>query len=121
MKKITYKMLVKDAYHKFSEEIVAIVEDAITEVEHVKGLLEYFNKTLKPGETKRHLVLLRKINNNKEARLDHEWKKESLVTEKGGYDRYKCSRCKITGKRYGLSNYIKIDKKFEKKVYCKIL
>ena len=49
---------------------------------------------------------------------EHDWQKTSLVTERGGYDRYTCSKCGATGKRWGLSEYITPDKASQK--HCKV-
>jgi len=62
---------------------------------------------LKPGEKARQLIAAIPINKNK----SHTWAKYSLVTEKGGYDRYRCSVCGAFGKRHGLSSFVIPDKK----------
>lgn len=49
----------------------------------------------------------------------HNWDKVSLVTERGGFDKMKCTICGATGKRFGLGqNGIRVDSKFDPK-YCK--
>jgi len=42
---------------------------------------------------------------------DHDWEKASLVTEAGGYDRYRCVRCGAKGKRYGVEETVRPDRK----------
>lgn len=52
--------------------------------------------------------------------LRHDWKKINLVTiSKRGrlYDAYRCKRCGITGKRFGLDDIVVRDKKYWNKKY----
>jgi hypothetical protein len=78
-----------------------------------RDLIENFNDTLRPGELPRRLLKVvylgkegegnaRKLRDG--SREPHDWEKSSLVTEVGGYDRMKCSKCNITGRRYGLGD-----------------
>jgi hypothetical protein len=84
-----------------------------------KQCLANFNATLRPGERHRTLVRVEVV---AEGTSLHQWRKVSLVTEKGGYDRMECEVCRITGKRYGLGQSgVKVDAKFRAKKYqnCK--
>jgi len=50
----------------------------------------------------------------------HKWEKVNLVTidgKDGMYDKYRCTRCGITGKRFGLSNTIRRDKRYADSKY----
>lgn len=71
--------------------------------------LQNFNNSLRPGEQTRQLIAAFPI--KKDIPKEHEWEKYSLVTEIGGYDRYRCKKCGMFGKRYGLSDFIIPDKK----------
>jgi len=119
-KEIKYNLIVKKEGQPnesaWSEEIIAIVGDVIKIEGHGKSLVSFFNQTLKKGEIKRDFVLATPISEYAEisAKLKHDWQKKSLVTEKGGYDIYKCSNCHATGKRYGVSAFVIIDYKFKK-------
>lgn len=73
-----------------------------------------FNRTLRTGEKARRVILTEVAESDKKAELKHDWRKASLVTERGGYDRYKCERCGAKGKRYGLSEGIVPDKHNQK-------
>ena len=73
-----------------------------------------FNYTLRPGALPRILDV---IEVGGDGKLAHDWEKTSLVTEFGkfggaAFDRYRCRRCGITGKRYGLSETISRDRKY---------
>ncbi len=99
------------------------VEDYDVDVEnpqsYAEEMIASFNATLRPGEKER--ILLEVIVADKESIEKHAWYKINLTTIvlAGGinYDKQKCSRCGVTGKRYGLSKYVKIDAKYKAKVY----
>ena len=116
MKTIHYKMYVTDGISHWSEEHTEHVEDTISAFDHAKGMIDFFNSTRFPSERERKLILVR-TRLKGEGRLKHTWKKKSIVTEKGGYDIYTCINCGATGKRYGLSNSIIPDKKYNQ--FCK--
>ena len=69
--------------------------------------LKKFNDYRRPDERKRKLIAAIPIHRE----LPHVWIKHSLVTEKGGYDRYRCRRCGMFGKRHSLSALVVPDKK----------
>ena len=52
----------------------------------------------------------------------HDFNKMNLVTKiskRSAYDIYQCSKCGLTGKRHGLSEFITVsDKAFDKKAIC---
>ena len=72
-------------------------------------VIDHFNATREKHELER--VLVAAISISKDAPKPHTWQKASLVTERGGYDRYRCTVCGATGKRYGLNDFITPDKK----------
>lgn len=80
--------------------------------------VDKFNASLRPGELPREIVTVHI--DDADAPLPHEWRKVSMATRNMGlrsYDAYKCDRCGVTGKRFGLATYIKIDSKFRLKKY----
>lgn len=79
-------------------------------VENPEQVIKNFNNTLHPGERPRKLIAAIPIlkGNGHKA---HKWRKASLVTEAGGFDRYCCEDCGATGKRHGLNSYVVPDKK----------
>lgn len=72
-------------------------------------MIDHFNATRNATELERIIVAAIPI--IKDAPKPHTWKKHSLVTEAGGYDRYRCKVCGAFGKRHGLSDFITPDKK----------
>jgi hypothetical protein len=79
-------------------------------------LLDQFNARESNPAFKRVFVIGRRLPLKDE--IKHDWKKWGLVTQKGGYDTYKCSYCQATGKRHGLGSYVTPDKGFTE--FCKI-
>jgi len=90
----------------FSDELVNC-QDAL---EAGQKIIDNFNNTLRRGEWARVLVRVDILDANLSK---HEWGKASLMTEKGGYDRYRCRLCGGTGKRYGLSETVRADKPYK--------
>lgn len=79
-----------------------------------------FNATLRAAESPRELISVEIVDSESSLIHEHTWGKENLVTIiKGGssYDIMKCSRCGITGKRYGF-NGVQIDSKYKAKIYA---
>jgi hypothetical protein len=87
------------------------VTDQASAQEAAEKLVENFNNTLRDGECARRLLKVvflgregegyaRKL--PREEHEEHDWRKSSLITERGGFDRMKCSKCEITGRRYGV-------------------
>jgi hypothetical protein len=119
MKTINYKFVWKDARHRIKEEACRYVEDDVTAIQDAQAMLDNFNRTLRPGELPRTLCNVREIKNSKKvAEVRHVWEKISLVTKRGGYDRYKCKNCKATGKLHRLGDLVIPDGKFTG--FCKI-
>src|SRR5574340_881137 len=79
-----------------------------------KDIIKWFNSTCKSGERKRVFLGAKILSQQSE---EHNWEKSCLVTQSGGYDTYKCTKCSITGKRYGLSSTIIRDPKFKADKY----
>lgn len=103
----------------WEEPITVFVDTHVTAEQHAQETVDYFNRTLKPHEKERKLVSVKDTVIDKTAIIPHNWIKISLVTEKGGYDKMKCTQCGATGKRYGLYG-VRIDSKFKHRKYsCK--
>jgi hypothetical protein len=69
-----------------------------------EATIDRFNDTLRSHEKPR--VLLRVEVAPNDERLQHDWRKSSLVTEVHGqrmFDRYRCTQCGATGKRHGVN------------------
>ena len=117
MKIITYIARIKEVgtNNYWTEKFTDLVVDSMTPMQHCTFLIGRFNDTLHKGERPREVVSTR--NSNKVLSRKHDWKKKSLVTEKGGYDKYQCSLCGATGKRFGLAQFVTPDRHFT--IYCK--
>lgn len=127
MKQLHYNLKAKKAgdpdKNAWLEEQSVSVEDDVTAEQHGRALIDWFNRTLKIGEDAREFVDAIAMDgasavNIKPANVRHTWQKHSLVTQKGGYDVYKCATCGATGKRHGLSAHITPDRRFTE--FCKI-
>lgn len=107
------------------EEYTYNVPDDVTPEIKGKEIIDYYNSTLRPYEVARVFVDAIDIDTPQTEEyfksettpklsvqpLKHDWQKFSLVTEKGGYDIYRCSTCGAKGKRFGLSSIVTPDKK----------
>lgn len=85
-----------------------------------RALIQEFNNTLRTHETARTLnsVTIRE-KPNQAAPESHDWHKTNAVTisdRHGVYDRMKCERCGITGKRFGLVN-VRLDSEFKARAF----
>lgn len=87
-------------------------------------LIQRFNQTLRPGQPPRKLLDVDIIYFFPEGQFNivnnHDWKKVNMVTMIEGsryFDKYKCIRCGITGRRYGFSSVIIRDSKYKKDKY----
>lgn len=93
-------------------------EAALAEA-YVRAMVESFNVSLRPHESPREIVKIKEI--TRCLPLEHDFRKQNLMTEKGnggfGFDRYRCERCGVTAKRYGLSPSMTRDRKFKDSVY----
>lgn len=116
MKQINYIAVIKEkgSKKKWLETFSDLVVDDMTNLQHAKFMIKRFNQSLRKNELPRKVIRVR--NTNKRARMKHDWKKDSLVTETGGFDKYKCLKCGATGKRYGLAKFVTPDRKFT--IYC---
>jgi hypothetical protein len=88
------------------------VGDNVTAEEHGQSIIDAFNRSLRDGECAR--VMISAISDNESDIQTHNWEKYNAVTQSGGYDTYKCSKCGVTGKRYGLNGSIKLDYRYRK-------
>lgn len=83
--------------------------------EWIKATVAKFNDTLRPGEEPRELLSW-KIEGDD---TKHNWVKRTdgmSVMFRGSYvDLMTCADCGVTGKRYGLSDVVKIDSKYRAK------
>lgn len=119
MKVTTYKFLQYEENkleRKWTEEITTVLKENETIADNARNVIDHFNDTCRPNEPHRVFVIARPIATK--GNLKHNFQKHSLVTERGGYDIYKCTRCGATGKRHGLSSGITIDKRFTE--FCKL-
>ena len=84
-------------------------------------LIEWFNETLRPGEQKRKLLAVELEGKSEPGQ--HDWYKTNMYTlldnRLGMYDAMICRACRITGKRFGLNEHVKVDSKFRAKKYQK--
>jgi hypothetical protein len=85
-----------------------------------RALIEWFNKGQRPGQLSREFVSAREI---AEAPQEHVWEKANLVTETDRlgrmFDRARCTRCGVTGRRYGLSGAVTRDREFVAASYAR--
>ena len=82
-----------------------------------RDLISRFNSTCRPGEAHREFLGAERLED--QAPREHDWEKTNLMTisdRVGVYDAMKCTRCGVTGKRFGLGR-VTIDSKFKAKVY----
>ncbi|WP_291566730.1 MULTISPECIES: hypothetical protein [unclassified Clostridium] len=111
VKKINTEYTWKETYN---------IESDIDPKLYAEQLVANFNATLRPNESPRELVHVKIIEQDSEVMHQHTWEKQNLFTLKninGYYDVMKCSRCEVTGKRYGLNEYVKRDSKYKAKCY----
>lgn len=84
-----------------------------------EGIVEYFNKTLRPGERVRELVKVEVTGPS----TGHLWEKSlaAMSVQRPGdggiYDGFFCRNCGITAKRSGLSAAIVRDSKYRAKKF----
>jgi hypothetical protein len=72
-----------------------------------RGLLDYWNSTLRPGDKRRTFVSCVFESADVVAKVAHDWQKTNLTTiarQGRYYDTARCSQCGITGKRFGVSD-----------------
>lgn len=82
--------------------------------------LKMFNSTLRPNELAREVVRVEVVS---EVNDHHKWVKltsgQSVLFRGQIVDLHQCEKCGITGKRFGLAQYIKRDSKYKAKKYDK--
>lgn len=110
-----FEMHVKDIHSDWWESVNRNTSDPQKTAEEI---VQSFNKSLRPHEAPRELIEIRVTD---ERQLKHEWVKRTdgmSVNFRGrAVDLMYCTRCHITGKRYGLNGLITIDSKFRKKAF----
>ncbi|MCT4544610.1 MAG: hypothetical protein N4A63_13800 [Vallitalea sp.] len=95
------------------------IENNLNPNEYAENLITNFNHTLRPGESPRKLLGVIVLDNS-DVKHKHDWRKTNLATiTRGGmsYDKMICTRCGVTGKRYGFSSVVKRDSKYKAKIY----
>lgn len=107
----------KDAMAETHDQITADPE------KWCKDIIEWFNSTLRPHERKRVFVRCEVIGEVPPA--EHRWFKTTAMTKimvgsarhGSSYDAMECERCGVTGKRYGIGSFVKIDSKWRKPAF----
>jgi hypothetical protein len=114
---------VKDEISQWEERYSGEQEgtwDTLEEAEQwFLAVLANYNSTLRPKELSREMVGIRVGANKDKPRTPHNWVKTNLITksERGRmFDTYRCTECRITGKRPGLGSVIR-DPKWKAKKY----
>jgi len=111
-----FQVMVTNGKRRWWEEFVKETDDADR---CAREMVDYFNNTLRPNELPRRVLFVEELD---EEETEHDWVKSCLVTQLGrsdsrGHDTYRCERCGITGKRYGLDSCIERDRKYQAKKY----
>lgn len=113
-----FRIFCTDGGKEWSEEYNKDVADAN---KWAADTIEYFNDTLRPGENPRKLIKVEVLENSNEE--FHRWVKRtdgmSVIFRGKMVDLMFCEKCRITGKKYGLSGNVIIDSKFRKKAFKK--
>lgn len=114
-----FKILVKDSrsewWEPYNKPEVVDLESA---EEAGRGIVEYFNGSLRPGERPRTFIRA-EMSNNGDAREPHEWEKTNLYTimERGrSFDTARCKKCGVTAKRFGVGEP-RLDSAFKAQVF----
>jgi len=94
------------------------IDDSADPEVYAQSLIDGFNRTLRSHESVRELLGVRIIDGSNAH--THDWAKQNLITvinNRGNYDVMKCSRCGITGKRFGIGHGVTVDHAYKTKVY----
>lgn len=98
------------------EEYDEITDDA---EKWAKDTLEFFNNTLRPGESARDFIQCVVLDADSQEK--HSWDKDitrmSAQFRGAIIDGMYCKKCGITGKRFGLNPNVKIDSKYRAKKF----
>ena len=82
-----------------------------------RDIIEWFNGTLHPGEKPREFVSA-EIGGGGSTPHDYQKTNSGTLEVRGLiFDTYKCAKCKVTGRRYGLNDWIDRDPKFKAAKY----
>src|SRR4051812_3725527 len=82
-------------------------------------IIAYWNSTLRDHEKPRELLEVVVVDERRDSG-QHNWEKTNsfTITGRGGnYDAFRCTLCKITGRRYGLVSTIVRDRDFKAKKF----
>ena len=100
-----FEIRVKDSRAEWREKFnKPEVVDQATAESVGRGLVQYYNDTLRPGERPR-TFLGASLTSTGEVRESHEWEKTNSFTimERGRpFDTAQCVKCGVTAKRFGL-------------------
>ena len=84
-----------------------------------KKTMSNFNGNLRPHEQAREIVRVEILEDNNDS--FHSWDKlttgQSVLFRGDIVDLMRCSKCGVTGKRFGLNERIKLDSKFKGKAF----
>lgn len=111
-----FRMVVKhkDGGEPWNEDEDRLEIESMDEAQvWAKETVDHFNATLRPYEKLRELISVEFLGD--ESR-HHDWEKTNLITivlpNDDSYDTAQCMSCGITGKRWGLSQSVTLDKEF---------
>lgn len=113
------KMVVKDAHRQFTEEYASPSDVSNMSEEQqdeeaaaiAEEVIQNFNDSLRPFETKRTLVSSQILNLTTQP-ICHRWEKTSVVVAQdhiGIHETYICNLCGNTGKEYQMNGPIVMD------------
>ena len=84
-----------------------------------EGIIGNYNASLRPGERPRELVSV-EVAGAVASDGKHDWGKSNAITVMSSglmYDTYRCGKCGITGKRFGLSSEVVRDRQYKSPKY----
>ena len=109
--------------HKGADDSKAWWENYNKKVENpqkwAEETVDEFNATLRPHEKPRELIGVQVLEDDNNG--FHNWYKltagQSVPFKGSIVDLYKCDKCGMSGKRFGISSHIKNDSKFKGKAF----